>query len=66
MTEKAEIVFASGKFRVIHAGHMRLLRTATDYGNKLVVGLDTADLTADEIHWRESILNGINYVDEVS
>ena len=65
MTEKAEIVFVSGKFRVIHAGHMRLLRTATDYGKKLIVGLDTSDLTADEIHWRESILKGIDYVDEV-
>lgn len=65
MSEKVEIVFVSGKFRVIHAGHMRLFRTATDYGKKLIVALNTVDLTPDEIHWRESILNGIEYVDEV-
>lgn len=65
MGEKVEIVFVSGKFRVIHAGHMRLFRTATDFGQKLVVALDTDGLTADEIHWRESILRNIEYVDKV-
>jgi len=65
MKEKAEVVFVSGKFRVIHAGHMRLFRTATDYGHKLIVGLDTAGLSSEEIHWRESILRNIEYVDKV-
>lgn len=65
MKEKAEVVFVSGKFRVIHAGHMRLLRTATDYGHRLIVGLDTDGLSSEEIHWRESILRNIEYVDKV-
>ena len=65
MKEKADVVFVSGKFRVIHAGHMRLFRTATDYGHKLVVALDIAGLTTEEIHWRESILRNIEYVDRV-
>ena len=65
MNEKADVVFVSGKFRVIHAGHMRLFRTATDYGHKLVVALDTSGLTSEEIHWRESILRNIEYVDRV-
>jgi len=65
MKEKASVVFVSGKFRVIHAGHMRLFRTATDFGQKLVVALDTDGLTAEEIHWRESILRNIEYVDKV-
>lgn len=65
MKEKADVVFVSGKFRVIHAGHMRLFRTATDYGHKLVVALDIAGLTTEEIHWRESILKNIEYVDKV-
>lgn len=65
MKEKASVVFVSGKFRVIHAGHMRLFRTATDFGQKLVVALDTEGLTAEEIHWRESILRNIEYVDKV-
>ncbi len=65
MKEKAEVVFVSGKFRVIHAGHMRLFRTATDYGKTLIVALDTEGLTAEEIHWRKSILKNIEYVDKV-
>jgi rfaE bifunctional protein kinase chain/domain len=65
MNEKANVVFVSGKFRVIHAGHMRLFRTATDFGQKLVVALDTDGLSAEEIHWRESILKNIEYVDKV-
>jgi bifunctional ADP-heptose synthase (sugar kinase/adenylyltransferase) len=65
MKEKASVVFVSGKFRVIHAGHMRLLRTATDFGQKLVVALDTDGLTVEEIHWRANILKNIEYVDKV-
>ena len=65
MKEKANIVFVSGKFRVIHAGHMRLLRTATDFGQKLVIALDTDGLTIEEIHWRANILKNIEYVDKV-
>lgn len=65
MKEKANLVFVSGQFRVIHAGHMRLFRTASDYGHQLVVALDIAGLTSEEIHWRESILRNIEYVDRV-
>lgn len=65
MNEKAEVVLVSGKFRVIHAGHMRLFRTASDYGHKVVVALDTVGLTAEEIRWRESILRNVEYVDKV-
>ena len=65
MNDKSNLVFVSGKFRVIHAGHMRLFRTATDFGQQLFVALDTDGLTAEEIHWRESILRNIEYVDKV-
>jgi rfaE bifunctional protein kinase chain/domain len=63
--EKANVVFVSGKFRVIHAGHMRLFRTATEFGKELVVALNTDGLTTEEIHWRENILSNIEYVDKV-
>ena len=65
MGKKVDVVLVSGKFRVIHAGHMRLFRTATDYGHKLVVALDIAGLNTEEIHWRESILRNVEYVDKV-
>jgi rfaE bifunctional protein kinase chain/domain len=65
MKEKADVVFVSGKFRVIHAGHMRLFRTATDYGRKLIVALDTDGLAEEEIRWRQNILKNIEYVHKV-
>lgn len=65
MSNKVDKVFLSGKFRVIHAGHMRLLRTASDLGNELVVGLDTNQLTTEEISWRKDILKNIEYVHRV-
>lgn len=65
MKDKANVVFVSGKFRVIHAGHMRLFRTATEFGKELVVALNTDGLTTEEIHWRVNILSNIEYVDKV-
>jgi rfaE bifunctional protein kinase chain/domain len=44
---------------------MRLFRTAAQYGDKLLVGLDSEGLTSEEIQWRESILRNIEYVDRV-
>jgi len=65
MKEKAQKVFVSGKFRVIHSGHMRLFRTATDLGDELIVALDIESLSEEEIHWRRSILENIEYIDNV-
>ena len=65
MKDKVEKVFVSGKFRVIHAGHLRLFRTASEIGQKLVVALDVEGLLTEEIHWRKSILKNIEYVDQV-
>ncbi len=65
MKEKVEQVFVSGKFRVIHAGHLRLFRTASELGKRLIVALDVESLTSEEIHWRKSILKNIEYVDQV-
>ena len=59
MMEKADVVFLSGKFRVIHAGHMRLFRTAIDFGQKLVVALDISELSEEEVLWRKGILENI-------
>ena len=39
--EGKKIVFTNGCFDVIHAGHTELLRTAKNYGDVLVVGLNT-------------------------
>ncbi|HCP72430.1 MAG TPA: ADP-heptose synthase [Actinobacteria bacterium] len=65
LKHSTEKVLVAGKFRVIHAGHMRLFRSATELGNTLIVALDTTNLTQDEINWRRNILKNIEYVDQV-
>ncbi len=34
-----KIVFVSGSFNILHPGHLRLLRFASECGNRLVVGV---------------------------
>ena len=65
MKDVAEKVFVSGKFRVIHAGHLRLFRTASELGKHLIVALDIEGLTEEEISWRRNILRNIEYVTQV-
>ncbi len=65
MKDAVAKVFVSGKFRVIHAGHLRLFRTASELGQKLIVALDTEGLTEEEINWRRNILRNIEYVGQV-
>jgi rfaE bifunctional protein kinase chain/domain len=65
MNAKVNKVFISGKFRVIHAGHLRLFRTANEIGNNLVVALDVAGLNHEEIDWRLKILSNIDHISKV-
>lgn len=39
--ESKRIVFTNGCFDIVHAGHIRLLRRAAEYGDLLVVGLNS-------------------------
>ena len=36
-----KIVFTNGCFDILHAGHIHTLTTAADFGNRLIVGLNT-------------------------
>lgn len=38
-----KIVFTNGCFDILHQGHIHLLSTAADFGNKLIIGLNTDD-----------------------
>ena len=62
---KAKKVFVSGKFAVIHSGHIRLFMFAKTIGITLIVALDTEGLDEAEIEWRTSFLNNQEFVDEV-
>ena len=58
-------VFISGKFAVIHSGHIRLFVFAKTLGSKLIVALDTEGLDESEIEWRVGFLKSQEFVDEV-
>ena len=58
-------VFISGKFNVIHPGHVRLFRLGKELASTLHVALDTEGLNQDEIDWRLNALQSIDIVDQV-
>lgn len=62
---KVKKVFISGKFVVIHSGHIRLFMFAKTIGINLIVALDTEGLDEAEIEWRTSFLKNQEFVDEV-
>lgn len=62
---KVNRVFVSGKFAVIHSGHIRLFMFAKTIGMNLTVALDTEGLDEAEIEWRTSFLKNQEFVDEV-
>jgi len=62
---KVKKVFVSGKFAVIHSGHIRLFMFAKTIGINLIVALDIKGLDETEIEWRTSFLNNQEFVDEV-
>jgi rfaE bifunctional protein kinase chain/domain len=61
-------VFVSGNFNVLHPGHLRLLRFARDYGEKLIVGVYSDRIAGNDAHVPERLrLEGVqsnSWVDE--
>jgi rfaE bifunctional protein kinase chain/domain len=58
-------VLVSGKFAVIHSGHIRLFMHAHSLGGELVVALDSAGLAKDEIEWRLAFLSTQEFINQV-
>ncbi len=65
MKKNKSRIFVSGKFKVIHTGHLRLLRLAKEMAQELVVGVDVSNLDEEEIKWRLSAIGSIEIVDQV-
>lgn len=61
-------VFVSGRFNVLHPGHVRLLQFARECGDRLVVGVEPDSLAGHDAHVPEQLrLEGVrscSYVDE--
>ena len=52
--KKKKKIFVSGKFNVLHSGHIRLLRFAKELGDYLIVGVE-GDKITDEAFVAESL-----------
>ena len=66
------IIVVSGGFDPIHSGHIEYLKSAKEYGDKLIVALNSDNWLEKKkgkpfmtFHERKSILEAIQYVDEV-
>jgi rfaE bifunctional protein kinase chain/domain len=61
-------ILVIGNFNVVHPGHLRLLRFAKEYGNRLVVAVQSDRLAGKAAHVPEQLrlegIRSINLVDE--
>ncbi|MFM8546916.1 MAG: adenylyltransferase/cytidyltransferase family protein, partial [Betaproteobacteria bacterium] len=61
-------VFVSGRFNLLHPGHVRLLQFARECGDRLIVGVEPESLAGHDAHVPEQLrLEGVrscSYVDE--
>lgn len=58
-------VLISGKFAVIHSGHIRLFMYARSIGQEVIVAIDSNGLSKDELEWRLNFLKTQQFVDSV-
>ena len=65
MLEPQGKALISGKFQVIHSGHIRLFKLAHELSQELVVALDISDLNKGDILWRLQALQNIDFVGRV-
>jgi rfaE bifunctional protein kinase chain/domain len=65
MNKRQGKALVSGKFQVIHSGHIRLFKLANELSQELVVALDKIGLDDDEISWRIQALKNIDFVSKV-
>jgi rfaE bifunctional protein kinase chain/domain len=64
MTKKSTVLI-SGKFAVIHSGHIRLFMHAHTLGDEVIVALDSKELAKEEIEWRLTFLSNQEFIDRV-
>ena len=62
-----KVIFVSGKFNIVHPGHLRLLNFAKTCGDKLIVGLlsDESDGVVVGIEDRKAAVGSLEAVNEV-
>ena len=65
MNKPRGVALVSGKFKVIHSGHIRLFKLARELAQELVVALDVTGLDSSDISWRLKALESIDFVSRV-
>jgi rfaE bifunctional protein kinase chain/domain len=65
MNKPSGKALVSGKFQVIHPGHIRLFKLAREISHELVVALDVSGLDEEDVAWRVQALQNINFVGRV-
>jgi rfaE bifunctional protein kinase chain/domain len=65
MNKPQDKALVSGKFKVIHSGHIRLFKLARELSEELVVALDVTGLDSSDITWRLKALESIEFVSRV-
>lgn len=55
----------SGKFKVLHLGHLRLFKTAASLADNLIIAIDNSGLTEEELNWRIKLISNIDIVHKV-
>ena len=55
MEQKTELVFVSGNFNVLHAGHIRLFAFARNFGDELIVGVNSDRIAGDAAYIQETL-----------
>jgi rfaE bifunctional protein kinase chain/domain len=59
-SKKSIVVLVTGRFNVLHPGHIRLLRYAKEVGTKLIVGVEGDKLIGNDSHVSEQLrLDGV-------
>ena len=57
---KSSTVFVSGHFNILHPGHLRLFRSAKEYGEHLIVAVESDRLAGMAAHLPEKLrLEGV-------
>lgn len=68
MSTPNKTVFISGRFNIVHPGHLRLIRFARELGSRLVVGVESDRLAGKDAYLKENFrlesIRSISWVDE--
>lgn len=54
----------TGKFKVLHTGHLRLFHAAAELGDRLIVAIDGSEVSSDELELRRQLISNLGLVDE--